>query len=467
MSGPHPLYYLCSMQTTVVNPLLAQRYNQPVPRYTSYPTVPNWQPAIEAETWQQQVLTGFQKENANNGIALYLHLPFCESLCTYCGCNKKITTNHSVELQYVAALRKEWGLYRQLFGQKPVLRELHLGGGTPTFFSPQHLREIIDNITGQCELHPEFAFSIEGHPNNTTGAHLATLASLGFKRISYGVQDNDPEVQRIINRIQPVENVRRATVQAREYGFTSVNYDLIYGLPLQTLASIRRTIEEVIGLGPDRIAFYSYAHVPWTSKAQRLFDESHLPTPADKLQLYLKGRELLVKAGYVDIGMDHFALPTDELYKAWKAGQLHRNFMGYTTQHTNFLLGLGVSAISDAGTAYAQNEKTLHDYYARLQAGELPLTKGFVLDSTDRAIRQYILDISCRGATTIAAKHWPMLQATALSQWQALEADGLITLSADDRRIQLTPLGHSFIRNVCATFDQYLHTGQARYSKAI
>jgi oxygen-independent coproporphyrinogen-3 oxidase len=246
--------------------------------------------------------------------------------------------------------------------QTPVIRELHLGGGTPTFFSPRNLKRLLDIILKGSILHPQKEFSIEGHPNNTTLEHLKTLCSLGFRRISYGVQDNDPEVQRIINRIQPLENVKQATENARAVGFTSVNFDLIYGLPKQTLESIERTINEVIALRPDRIAFYSYAHVPWTSKAQRLFDEADLPSAEEKIQLYLIGKELLMEHGYEDIGMDHFALPHDDLYKAWKNGRLHRNFMGYTTQNTGLLLGLGVSSISDAGTAFAQNEKTLHNY---------------------------------------------------------------------------------------------------------
>ncbi|RYZ21341.1 MAG: coproporphyrinogen dehydrogenase, partial [Chitinophagaceae bacterium] len=288
-----------------VNPLLVRKYNQPLPRYTSYPTVPVWKEKIAVEEWKQIFTKKFSEQNHINGISLYIHLPFCESLCTYCGCNKKITTNHSVEEEYLLAIEKEWNLYRQLMKQTPVIRELHLGGGTPTFFSPKNLERLIGFITKNSIIHPRHEFSIEGHPNNTTTEHLEKLHKLGFQRISYGVQDNDAKVQRVINRIQPVENVRLATEEARLIGFTSVNYDLIYGLPFQTLESIERTINQVIELKPDRIAFYSYAHVPWTSKAQRLFDENDLPDAETKIQLYLKGKELLTKAGYEDIGMDH------------------------------------------------------------------------------------------------------------------------------------------------------------------
>ncbi len=281
---------------------LVEKYNLPVPRYTSYPTVPVWSESIDLDKWKQQLRHQFHQQNNSKGISLYIHLPFCESLCTYCGCNKKITTNHSVEGEYLDMLEKEFELYLSLFDEKPMIRELHLGGGTPTFFSPANLERLIRFITDRSTVHPNHEFSIEGHPNNTTREHLQTLYTLGFRRISYGVQDNDPEVQRIINRIQLLENVRRVTADAREIGFESVNYDLIYGLPKQSLQSIAKTMEEVIALRPDRIAFYSYAHVPWTSKGQRLFDENDLPTAEEKLQLYLKGKELLTAAGIQTLG---------------------------------------------------------------------------------------------------------------------------------------------------------------------
>ena len=457
------------MQEEAVNPLLVRKYNQPLPRYTSYPTVPVWNDKLEVDEWKQVFTQKFAEQNHVNGISLYIHLPFCESLCTYCGCNKKITTNHSVEEQYLLAIEKEWNLYRQLMKQTPVIRELHLGGGTPTFFSPKNLKRLVTSITKHSIIHPRHEFSIEGHPNNTTTEHLKTLYSLGFRRISYGVQDNDPEVQRVINRIQPLENVRKATEEARRIGFTSVNFDLIYGLPLQTLASIERTINEVIGLTPDRIAFYSYAHVPWTSKAQRLFDEADLPGAETKIQLYLKGKELLATAGYEDIGMDHFALPHDELFKAWEAGKLHRNFMGYTTQNSGMLLGLGVSSISDTGNAFAQNEKTLHDYYAAVTTDQLAIKKGYLSSEEDIAFRQYILDISCKGYTLFKEEHMPLLKTYTFPVLEALQQDGLIEWNSS--QVKLTKQGHSFIRVVCSAFDLYLQRGTKSstrlFSKAI
>lgn len=452
-----------------VNPLLVRKYNQPLPRYTSYPTVPVWKEKLAVEEWKQIFTQKFAEQNHINGISLYIHLPFCESLCTYCGCNKKITTNHSVEEEYLLAIEKEWNLYRQLMKQTPVIRELHLGGGTPTFFSPKNLERLVGFITKNSIIHPRHEFSIEGHPNNTTSEHLKRLYKLGFRRISYGVQDNEPRVQKVINRIQPVENVRRAMEEARRIGFTSVNYDLIYGLPLQTMESIERTINEVIELKPDRIAFYSYAHVPWTSKAQRLFDENDLPDAETKIQLYLKGKELLTKAGYEDIGMDHFALPTDELFKAREAGKLHRNFMGYTTQNSGMLLGLGVSSISDTGNAFAQNEKTLHDYYAAVSSGELAIKKGYILSDEDLAFRKYILDISCKAYTFFQKDDLPVLEAHTFPVLKTLEADGLVEWNADGAK--LTEQGHYFIRVVCSAFDLYLQRQSGNetpvFSKAI
>jgi len=456
------------MESEAINSLLIRKYNQPVPRYTSYPTVPYWKQGVDKDQWKDIFAAKFSEQNHVNGISLYIHLPFCESLCTYCGCNKKITTNHKVEEEYLLAIEKEWLLYRKLMKQTPIIRELHLGGGTPTFFSPVNLQRLLKIILKYSIIHPKHEFSIEGHPNNTTIGHLKMLYDAGFRRISYGVQDNDPEVQRIINRIQPFENVKQATENARAVGFTSVNFDLIYGLPLQTVESIERTINQVIQLKPDRIAFYSYAHVPWTSKAQRLFDESHLPAAGEKILLYLKGKELLMKNGYMDIGMDHFALPTDDLYKAREEGKLHRNFMGYTTQNTGLLLGLGVSSISDAGNAFAQNEKTLHDYYASVNAGNLPVTKGFILSEEDVAFRKYILNISCKGETEFEEKHLPLLEKYTFPKLNDLAKDKLVNWSKQG--MMLTAQGHYFIRNICSAFDLFLLRAEPLkqvFSKAI
>ncbi|HEY0731781.1 MAG TPA: oxygen-independent coproporphyrinogen III oxidase, partial [Chitinophagaceae bacterium] len=334
--------------------------------------------------------------------------------------------------------------------------------------SPKNLQRLVEYISKGSVIHPQREFSIEGHPNNTTAEHLKLLYKLGFRRISYGVQDNDPEVQRVINRIQPLENVKRATETARKIGFTSVNFDLIYGLPKQTLASIDRTIREVVELKPDRIAFYSYAHVPWTSKAQRLFDENDLPSAEDKVLMYLKGKEILMENGYQDIGMDHFALPHDELYKAWKEERLHRNFMGYTTQNTGLLLGLGVSSISDAGIAFAQNKKTIREYYAEINSGRLAVQKGYFLNEEDLAFRKYILDIACRGKTRFDPAHLSLLRTYSFPLLTALAEDGLVEW--DEEGLSLTKQGHYFIRNIASAFDLHMQRskpGLKQFSKAI
>lgn len=447
------------MGSSDIDPFLAARYNTPVPRYTSYPTVPYWDEQIDIPAWHGLFRRRFGEQNHVNGLSIYIHLPFCESLCTYCGCNKKITANHQVEEEYINIIEKEWRLYRSMMCCPPVIRELHIGGGTPTFFSPRNLERLLKIIFKGSVVHPRHEFSVEGHPNNTTAAHLKTLSDLGFKRISYGVQDNDPQVQHVINRIQPFENVKLATENARSAGFNSVNFDLIYGLPLQTVRSIERTIGQVLELMPDRIAFYSYAHVPWTSKAQRLFDESHLPNADTKILLYLTGKQLLLQHGYRDIGMDHFALPHDALYVAKEEGRLHRNFMGYTTQNTGMLLGMGVSAISDIGYAYAQNDKKLHNYYTFIQSGQPAVQRGVLLTNDDMAFRKYILDISCRSKTAFQTEHLPLLRQYVFTRLQQMAEDGLINWN--EQELSLKPSGEYYIRHVCSAFDIRMHLDRA------
>jgi oxygen-independent coproporphyrinogen III oxidase len=446
---------------------LAEKYNQPVPRYTSYPTVPFWNDIGNAEQWTQVFRQRFDEENHTNGISIYIHLPFCESLCTYCGCNKKITTNHSVEAEYIDALEKEWLMYRKLMDSTPVISELHIGGGTPTFFSPVMLEKIINIILKGSIRHPRYEFSIEGHPNNTTDAHLEILARLGFKRISFGVQDNDPDVQKVINRIQPLKNVEYATANARKWGFKSVNFDLIYGLPLQTVSSINRTMNEVLALRPDRIAFYSYAHVPWTSRSQRLFDESHLPSAQMKLDIYAEGRAVLQQAGYEEIGMDHFAMPADDLCLAMKSGKLHRNFMGYTIHRSRLLVGLGMSAISDAGNAFVQNNKTLHQYYADINEGRLAINKGYFLSELDVELRKYITDICCRNETHFSERYRDVLVQHSYNKLADLANDGLIDWT--ENGLKVTTIGRRYIRNICSAFDLFLQSfdNKKLFSKAI
>jgi len=447
---------------------LLEKYNTPVPRYTSYPTVPFWKDHIETAAWQQAFKERFQSCNSKEGISLYIHLPFCESLCTYCGCNKKITTNHSVEERYLRAIIKEWSIYTRLVKEVPVIREIHLGGGTPTFFSPANLARLIDALLLRAIVHPHYEFSLEGHPNNTTREHLETLYDHGFRRISYGVQDNNPDIQQLINRIQPFENVKKATEAARQTGFLSVNFDLIYGLPRQDRKKLAHTIVSSLDLQPDRIALYSYAHVPWVSRGQRLFDEQDLPSAAEKLSSCLLGREILHSNGYTDIGMDHFALPTDDLYTSWKKGTLHRNFMGYTTQKSGLLLGLGVSAISDFGNAFTQNNKTMTGYYEAVEAGRAAVEKGYCANDEDKVFRKYILDITCKGRTRFVDDCMPEVKKYVVPVLEELEKDGLLYL--DNKGLELTETGRYFMRNICKAFDLHLLRTSATngiYSKSI
>jgi oxygen-independent coproporphyrinogen-3 oxidase len=449
---------------------LLQKYNVPIPRYTSYPTVPYWQDDLDVTAWKALFSRRFAEGNKGGGVSLYIHLPFCESLCTYCGCNKKITTNHKVEDEYMAILLKEWQMYLDLMSEPPVVREIHLGGGTPTFFSPENLTKLIQTILDRSVIHPNHDFSFEGHPNNTTVAHLQALYDIGFRRVSYGVQDMDPEVQRVINRMQPFENVKAACDNARAVGYTSVNFDLIYGLPLQTFEKMQRTIEQCISLRPERVAFYSYAHVPWTSKGQRLFDENDLPTVDEKMKLYLLGKKMFAEAGYHDIGMDHFSLPGDDLHNAFLEGRLHRNFMGYTTQQSAILLGLGVSSISDTGNGYAQNDKTFHDYYAAIEAGNLAVKKGCIMTEEDSHFKKYILDISCKGRTSFRPGYEDLIETYTMPELRKLEADNLVVITPTG--VEATEQGRNFIRNIAATFDMHLQRnkaekGERKFSKAI
>lgn len=425
---------------------LSVKYNVAVPRYTSYPTMPYWDNQTFSDAaWQESVKLSFKESNLNSGISLYIHLPYCENLCTYCGCNTRITKNHCVEEPYIAAVLKEWKTYQGIIGQVPVISEIHLGGGTPTFFSPANLRKLVTGLLDGVSIHPNAEFSFEAHPANTTVDHLQTLFDLGFRRLSLGIQDFDPKVQFIINRQQTFDQVLAVTSQARRIGYTSVNYDLIYGLPLQTLDGLINTMNIVSGLLPDRIAFYSYAHVPWLKPGQRRFTEADLPDPELKAKLHDVGRSLLTSYGYEEIGMDHFALPGDELLTAAADGRLHRNFMGYTHQHTRLQIGLGVSSISDSWYGFAQNVKTVEEYLELAASGVLPLMKGHLLSEEDLLLRRHILNIMCTGKT-LWDRHKNRCEAVfdGLVRLQELEHDGLIELHLSG--VNVTPLGKRFLR---------------------
>ena len=442
------------------------KYNVAAPRYTSYPTVPFWEAEQwSIEGWLSTIKTTYT-QHKDEGISLYIHLPFCESLCTYCGCNTRITKNHGVEVPYINAVIKEWKMYCGLLENKPLIREIHLGGGTPTFFSAENLSLLINSILKLASVASEHSFSFEAHPANTTYQHLETLYQLGFRRLSLGIQDFDPAVQKIINRKQSFGQVKAITDAARTLGYTSINYDLIYGLPLQKIASVEDTIRQVVSLMPERIAFYSYAHVPWLKPGQRKFTEDDLPQDDEKLALYERGRDLLLKAGYFDIGMDHFSLANDSLFKASKNETLHRNFMGYTDQRTQLLIGLGVSSVSDSWNAFAQNTKQVETYLDTVDQGKFPVVKGHILTANDLKVRKHILNIMCKGHTECS---WQDFQISQIRERLApLEDDGLIELYPHELRV--TKTGKSFLRNICMAFDERLWNNKPQsqlFSKAI
>jgi len=431
---------------------LIQKYNVPGPRYTSYPTVPYWDDTFNARVWER-TFTAAYDENKNVGLSLYIHLPFCESMCTFCGCHKRITKNHQLENPYIMAVLKEWDLYCTLFEEKPLIREIHLGGGTPTFFSAENLELLINGILSKSVKTPDCEMSFEGHPNNTTREHLEKLYELGFRRVSFGVQDYSDKVQRAINRIQPFSHVARVTMWARDIGYTSIGHDIIFGLPFQHVEDVVDTIEKTNTLKPDRIAFYSYAHVPWIKgNGQRGFKDEDIPQDDEKRILYEIGKKLLQLNGYEEIGMDHFALVSDTLHKASVVGELHRNFMGYTTTRTKIMVGLGVSSIGDCWYGFAQNVKSIEEYYTLLEKDQLPLVKGHILTPEDLVIRQHIQNLMCRFETSWSddALYFEAIPQV-LSQLEEMEHDGLLTIG--NSSIKVTKKGKPFVRNICMAFD--------------
>lgn len=436
---------------------LIQKYNVPGPRYTSYPTVPYWnENNFTYQLWIDSLQKSFAESNQKDGISLYIHLPFCESMCTFCGCNKRITKNHDVENPYIEAVIKEWSLYCKLLNEKPIIKEIHLGGGTPTFFSPKNLEDLINGIFSYADIAKEHEFSFEGHPNNTTYEHLQKLYNLGFRRVSYGVQDYSQKVQKAINREQSFHNVAKVTFWAKEIGYTSISHDLVFGLPFQGVEDIIDTIEKTNSLQPDRLAFYSYAHVPWIKgNGQRGFSDENVPKDAEKRKLYEIGKELLYKNQYYEIGMDHFALKSDHLYTAFKEGKLHRNFMGYSASKTQLMIGLGVSSISDSWYSFAQNVKTIEDYYQLLEWDKLPVVKGHILTEEDLIIRKHILNLMCNFETTWSEESGYFNEIPeVLVQLKEMENDGLLTI--ENQKINVTEAGKPFVRNICMAFDLHL-----------
>jgi oxygen-independent coproporphyrinogen-3 oxidase len=433
---------------------LIQKYNVPGPRYTSYPTVPYWEEHdFTYQIWLDTLRKSFVESNTSEGISLYIHLPFCESLCTFCGCNKRITKNHDVEHPYIEAVLKEWGMYCNLLDEKPMVKEIHFGGGTPTFFSTQNLENLINGIFLIADKAPNYEFSFEGHPNNTSRSHLQKLYDLGFRRVSFGVQDYSEKVQKAIHREQPFHNVAKVTFWAREIGYTSIGHDIIFGLPFQEIEDVVDTIEKTKSLQPDRLAFYSYAHVPWIKgNGQRGFKDEDIPKDEKKRMLYEIGKKLLYKNGYHEIGMDHFALKSDSLYQSYENGKLHRNFMGYSSSKTQLMIGLGVSSISDSWYSFAQNVKKLEEYYELIAKDELPVYRGHLLNNEDLVIRKHILNLMCQFETSWndTSNYFAEIPEVLL-QLKEMENDGFLTISKES--IQVTEAGKPYVRNICMAFD--------------
>lgn len=448
---------------------LLRRHDVAGPRYTSYPTADRF---VEAHQGTQH-LQALRQRGHGQPLSVYVHIPFCEQLCYYCACNKVITKHHERAAPYLTALDAEMDLVVDALGGPAPASQLHLGGGSPTFLTDDELSALMVSLRKRFKLLPGAELSVEVDPRTVDAVRLAHLRALGFNRLSFGVQDFDPAVQKAVHRVQPLEQVAALMQSARELGFSSTNVDLIYGLPLQTPASFARTIAQVAGLRPDRIAMYAYAHLPQHFKPQRRIVAELLPPAGDKLAMLSSAISALLGEGYTYIGMDHFALPDDPLAVAKRQGLLHRNFQGYSTQPDCDLVGLGVSAISRIGATYAQNAKTIAEYEDALRQHQLPVQRGLPLTRDDLLRRAVIMALMCQGRLefeSIAASYLVDVQryfAPELERLAQLEAQGLVVL--EPGAIQVTPLGWYFVRGVAMVFDRYLQAdaSRERFSKII
>ena len=453
------------------NAQLLQKYNIPGPRYTSYPTVPFWKNNPLSDTEWKDTLNVFIQNYEHQEVSLYIHLPFCENLCTFCGCHKRITKNHQVEEPYIDTLLKEWSLYLETFQFTPTIKELHFGGGTPTFFQAKELIRLLTGIFQTETVAPSVCeLSFEAHPGSTSEEHLKELYNFGFRRVSFGIQDYDFEVQKAIHRVQSFELVSNVHLLAQKIGYTSINHDLVYGLPKQTMQAFQNTIDLTLQLKPERIALYSYAHVPWIKgTGQRGYSEADLPQDSEKRALYEMAYEKLLENGYIAIGMDHFALPNDSLTLAFNKRKLHRNFMGYTTKSTNWMIGLGMSSISDCWIGFAQNDKTVEGYQEQVNKGIIPVFRGHILTEKELIIRKHILDLMCHFETQFTElADFNEINQAIKDRLQPMLADDLVEIVGETVRI--LPKGLPYVRNACMAFDQDLATnviGQQLFSKTI
>lgn len=447
------------------------------PRYTSYPTadrfVEAYGPAQYLQALQQRMDGGGAVGGAATPLSVYVHIPFCESVCYYCACNKVITRHHDRATEYLEALRTEIGLIVDQLGRGQAVSQLHFGGGSPTFLTDDELEGLLTTLQSAFRFVPGGEYSIEIDPRTIDAARLKRLASMGFNRLSFGVQDFDPHVQQAVHRVQPYEQVADLVKAARAEGFESINMDLIYGLPLQTLESFQRTLSQVSSLRPDRIALYAYAHLPQRFKPQRRIHAEQLPKPEDKIGMLSMAINHFGGNGYDYIGMDHFALHEDSLAVARRQGRLHRNFQGYSTHPDSDLIGLGVSAIGRIGAHYCQNAKTLDEYYASLRRGEFPIVRGLMLSRDDLVRRAVIMAIMCQGRVDIESIELAYLVdfrqyfATELRQLEPLVESGLVQLESDGVRV--TALGWYFVRAIAMVFDRHLQADKTveRFSRII
>jgi len=462
--------YAASTTGIAFDPDLIRKYDCFGPRYTSYPTADRF---TEAFTGDQLVNALRNRPTGGAPLSLYVHIPFCNTICYYCACNKIVTKDHGRSAKYIRYLGKEAALLSALVEPEAPVKQLHWGGGTPTFLSADEMARLMSVLRDHFAFDPEAEMSIEIDPRQVSGDCVELLARLGFNRMSLGVQDFDPEVQTAVNRIQSEAETRIVLDAARANGFSSINVDLIYGLPRQTVPGFCRTLDQVIQASPDRIALYSYAHVPHLFKPQRRINEAELPTPDTKLALLDLGIDRLTAAGYVYIGMDHFAKPDDELAVAQREGKLHRNFQGYSTHADCDLISLGISAIGKMGATYSQNLRTLDEYYARLDADTSPCFRGWELSADDLVRREVIQALMCHFTVAferIEAGHGIAFRDYFALELQALKPlvdDGLVEIGAD--AITVTRRGRLLVRSVAMVFDRYLREQRerARYSRVI
>jgi oxygen-independent coproporphyrinogen-3 oxidase len=457
-----------------LTPELLTRFDVPGPRYTSYPTADRFVEAFsQVDLHQALELRSHGLGQKTRPLSIYVHIPFCESLCYYCACNKIITKHHEKAEPYLRYLAKEVAMYTATMGVGQAVSQLHLGGGTPTFLSDDELRELMSVLKRSFSFAAGGEYSVEVDPRTVNDQRLALLYELGFNRLSFGVQDFDPEVQKAVHRIQPAEQVFALVAAARKIGFESINVDLIYGLPKQTPESFDRTLKQINELRPDRIALYAYAHLPERFKPQRRILAAELPVASSKIAMLSRSMDALMNASYVYVGMDHFALPDDALAVAKRQGRLHRNFQGYSTQPDCDLIGLGISAIGRMGGTYSQNAKTMDEYVDMLDNGQLPIVKGLALSRDDLIRRAWIMAIMCQGHVQYDAFNEAWLIdcqkyfANELSQLESLQAQGLVELKAGG--LQVTPMGWFFVRGVAMVFDKYLQAdrNRTRFSKII